>query len=429
MHIPVTPAGAARMAHTGSPLAGDRDVAPAPVLIERGENAVLCTAGGARLIDFSANGGAGVTGHRHPVVISAMRAQLDRLVHVGAPFASTAQATSLADRLETLAPIAAPCSTAWATTGAEAVELAVTMARLATGRRAVLAFAGAWHGETGMARALSGVRTDTSSGGDAGARIQFLPFPHAATGAGLDDMRRSLQLLFRTRLAPQEVAAVVIECVQGEAGVLTASATLLHDVRALCDRHGIVLIVDESRTALARTGKLFALEHFDIEADLIVLADGLSDGLPLAAVIGRQPLVQTVQRQAVQRTMWGHAVAAAAAHAVLDVIHDDMLCSRAADLGRAWMNRMQDARRTQTAIADLRGLGAMRAVEFRRPSGEPDVLQARVVADAAIAAGVLVSLGGSDANVIRFQFPLTLSDDDLGDGIDRFVAAMNGAQA
>ena len=424
MHISMTPTAAAPMQHDGSPPTGERD-ARAPVRLERGENAAVCTTGGARLIDFSAHGGAGITGHRHPAVVSAMRTQLDRLVHVGTPFADTTHAASLADRLITLAPIAAPCGLAWATTGAEAVEIAVNLAWLATGRRAVLAFAGAWHGATGLARALSGVRTDASAGGDAADRIHFLPFPHAATGASLDDMRRSLDLLFRTRLAPREVAAIVIECVQGEAGVLTASATLLHDLRTLCDRHGIVLIVDESRTALARTGKLFALEHFDVEADLIVLADGLSDGLPLAAVVGRQPLVRNAEQQSEPRTLWGHAVAVAAAHAVLDVIHDGRLCSRAAELGRAWMSRMQHARRTQSGIADMRGLGAMRAIEFRLASGEPDVAQARAVTDAALAAGVHVSLGGSDANVIRFQFPLTLSDDDLADGIDRFVAAMN----
>ncbi len=382
----------------------------APFFVERAENSELWDGEGKRYIDFA--GGIAVmnTGHRHPRVLAALRAQLDAFTHTAYQVASYESYVRLCERLNALAPIQGPAKSVLFTTGAEALENAVKLARAATGRSAVICFSGAFHGRTYLTMAMTGKVVPYKAGFGAQAPDVFhLPFPMALHGVTAKDSLRALDHLFRADVDPKRVAAIVIEPVQGEGGFYPAPGELMRGLRALCDEHGILLVADEVQTGFGRTGKMFAMEHHEVAADLITCAKSLAAGLPLSAVIGRAEIMDAPGPGGLGGTYGGNPLAVAAAHAVLDVIADEQLLERANALGERLRARLESLRPRAPGFADLRGPGAMIAIELMR-DGSPDPDAAKAIQQRALEQGLLLLTCGVYANVLRFLFPLTIQD-------------------
>ncbi|NGZ85179.1 4-aminobutyrate--2-oxoglutarate transaminase [Duganella aceris] len=379
---------------------------------ERALNAELWDVEGRRFIDFASGIAVLNTGHRHPRVIAAVQAQLERFTHTAYQIVPYEEYVSLAERINALAPGEWDKKTAFFTTGAEAVENAVKIARAHTGRPGVVAFSGAFHGRTLMGMALTGKVVPYKQGfGPFPGEVYHVPFPTALDGVTTADALTALQTLFKCDIEPQRVAAIIIEPVQGEGGFHVAPRELMSALRRLCDEHGIVLIADEIQTGFARTGKLFAMEHHAVAADLVTMAKSLAGGLPLSAVCGRSDIMDAPAPGGLGGTYGGNPLAIAAAHAVLDVIDDEGLCARAVELGTRLSERLRALAAKVPHIAEVRGVGAMVAVEFRDPaSGQADAAFTRKVQAHALANGLLLLSCGVYGNVIRFLFPLTISD-------------------
>jgi 4-aminobutyrate aminotransferase len=383
-----------------------------PLFIERAENAELWDVEGRRYIDFGAGIAVVNTGHRHPRVMAAARAQLDRFTHTAFQVTPYESAIALAERLASLTPGAGPKKVAFFSTGAEAVENAVKIARAATGRPGVVAFSGAFHGRTLLGLALTGkVRPYKFGFGPLPGGVFHVPFPSALQRVDVADSLAAIERVFRTDLEPQRVAAIIVEPVQGEGGFNVAPPELLRALRALCDRHGIVLVADEIQTGFGRTGAMFAMEHSGVAADLVCLAKGLGGGLPISAVVGRAEIMDAPEPGGLGGTFAGSPVAVAAGHAVLDAIASEQLCARAAALGRRLVEFLEARRPAVPQIAEIRGLGSMIAVELCTPgTRQPDAAFTRAVQRRAIERGLLLLTCGADGNVIRFLYPLTIPD-------------------
>jgi 4-aminobutyrate aminotransferase/4-aminobutyrate aminotransferase/(S)-3-amino-2-methylpropionate transaminase len=379
---------------------------------ERALNAELWDVEGRRFIDFASGIAVLNTGHRHPRVIAAVQAQLERFTHTAYQIVPYEEYVSLAERINALVPGEWDKKTAFFTTGAEAVENAVKIARAHTGRPGVVAFSGAFHGRTMMGMALTGKVAPYKQGfGPFPGEVYHVPYPTALDGVTTADSLAALQTLFKCDIEPQRVAAIIIEPVQGEGGFNVAPLELMSALRRLCDEHGIVLIADEIQTGFARTGKLFAMAHHAVAADLVTMAKSLAGGLPLSAVCGRSDIMDAPAPGGLGGTYGGNPLAIAAAHAVLDVIDDEHLCARAEQLGARLNERLRALAKVVPHIAEVRGVGAMVAVEFRDPaSGQPDAAFTRKVQAHALANGLLLLSCGVYGNVIRFLFPLTISD-------------------
>ena len=398
-----------------------------PFYAARAENAQLWDVEGRRYIDFGSGIAVLNTGHRHPRVTQAVREQLECFTHTAYQVVPYESAVALAERLNALTPGSHAKKTAFFTTGAEAVENAIKIARAATRRPGVIALTGAFHGRTYLGMALTGKVVPYKTGfGPFPGSIYHVPAPVALHGVSVADSLAALDKLFKADIDPEQVAAIILEPVQGEGGFYVQPPEFMRAVREICDRHGIVMIADEIQTGFARTGKVFAMEHYDVVPDLMTVAKSLAGGLPLSGVVGRAEIMDAPLPGGLGGTYAANALAVAAAHAVLDVMEEEQLAARAERLGQHLKARLTALRATVPQIADVRGLGAMVAVEFNGADGKPDADFTRQVQARARDAGLLLLTCGVHANVVRFLFPLTIEDDLLDEGIDILAAAMRG---
>lgn len=401
------------------------------VYAERAENAEIWDKDGNRYIDFAAGIAVVNTGHRHPRIVEAVRAQLDRFTHTCHQVVPYENYVALAERLNALVPGDFPKKTIFATTGAEAVENAIKIARYHTRRPGIVSFAGGFHGRTFMGMALTGKVQPYKAGfGPMMPDVWHLPFPNPLHGVSAEDAMKALQQLFKADLEPARVAAVIVEPVQGEGGFYEVPTAFMAELRALCDHHGMLLIADEVQTGFARTGKLFAMEHHGVEADLVTMAKGLGGGLPISAVTGRAEVMDAPHPGGLGGTYAGNPLAVAAAHAVLDIIEDEGLCERAVRLGQRLKQRLASLRDQVPQIVDIRGPGFMNAVEFNLPgtdSPAPDF--ANRVREAALARGLILLTCGVHGNVIRFLAPLTIPDKVFAEALDTLEASLLAARS
>ncbi len=401
----------------------------APFFAERAENAELWDVEGRRFIDFGSGIAVVNTGHRHPKVIARVKEQLEAFTHTCYQIVPYEGYVRLAERLNALAPGAGAKKTTFFSSGAEAVENAVKIARAATGRSAVIAFSGAFHGRTMMALALTGKVMPYKAGfGPFPAEVYHVPFPVALHGVSVKDTMRALELLFKADVEPGRVAAIILEPVQGEGGFYVAPPELMRGLRDLCDLHGILLIADEIQTGFGRTGKMFAMEHYGVAADIMTMAKGLGGGLPLSAVTGRAEVMDAVPPGGLGGTFAGNALAIAAGNAVLDVIDEEKLVERATRLGAELRARLETVQRDVPYMAEIRGLGAMLAIEFEDPETcTPDAAMARRVQQIAMEHGLLILTCGVYANVIRLLMPLTIPEPIFAEGLDLLERALRAA--
>ena len=391
--------------------------------IERAKNAEFWDIEGRRFIDFA--GGIAVlnTGHVHPKVQAAIAAQLQRFTHSCYQVVPYAEYVSLAERLNALVPIEGPAKTAFFSTGAEAIENAVKIARVATGRSGVIAFGAAFHGRSLFAVALTGKVQPYKAGfGPFPPEIYHVPFP--AEGASLAETQRAMEQVFKCDIEPSRVAAIIFEPVQGEGGFNPIQADAVRWLRQLCDQHGILLIADEVQTGFVRTGRLFAMEHYGVKPDVITLAKSLAGGTTLSAVAGRAAVMDGPAPGGLGGTYAGHPLAIAAAHAVLDVMAEERLPERAQALGDRLLAHLQAQQAQRPRISDVRGLGAMVACEFADANGVPDAEVTKAVQTAALRRGLLLLTCGVHGNVIRFLFPLTIEDSVFAEGLQMLDAAL-----
>jgi 4-aminobutyrate aminotransferase/(S)-3-amino-2-methylpropionate transaminase len=393
-----------------------------PVYIEKGQNAELWDADGRRYVDFA--GGIAVlnTGHLHPHVKAAVLKQLDAgFTHTCVMITPYRVAVELAEKLNALAPGPTPKKTMLVTTGAEAVENAVKIARAHTGRSAVIAFGGSFHGRTYMAMALTGKVSPYKVGfGPFPGDVYHVPFPVTYHGVSSEDSLAALEQLFKSDVEPSRVAAIIIEPVLGEGGFYAAPPEFLKALRALCDKHGIVFIADEIQTGFARTGKMFAIEHYGVEPDLMTMAKSMAGGFPLAAVVGKQQIMDAPIVGGLGGTYAGSAVSCAAALAVIEVMEKEKLPARAVKVGEMLMQRLRKFQAEFSCVGEVRGLGAMVAMELvrNRDAHAPDADLAKALVQRAAANGLVLLSCGLYANVIRFLVPLTASDALIAEGMD-----------
>jgi 4-aminobutyrate aminotransferase / (S)-3-amino-2-methylpropionate transaminase / 5-aminovalerate transaminase len=388
-----------------------------PLVIAEGRGATLTDVDGNTFVDFTGGVGCLNVGHSHPRVVEAIREQAERFTHTDFTVIPYENYVALAERLIELAPISGELRVGFFNSGAEAIENAVKFARAATGRRAVIAFEGGFHGRTLLALSLTSKTHPYKAGlGPFAPDIYRVPF---------DDLE-ALRYAFKTHVAAEEVAAIVFEPVQGESGFIVSSQEFVTGLRELCDEHGIVLVADEVQTGFCRTGRVFAMEHFGVEPDLMAIAKSIAAGLPLSGVIGRAEIMNAPGDSAVGGTYVGNPVAIAAAHAVLDVIAEERLAERAEALGETIRARMEAWRERFDSVADVRGLGAMLAVEIKR-DGEPDAELAGAVTEAAARRGLLLLKAGIFSNCIRVLVPLVIEDAELDEALGAWEEALQEA--
>lgn len=386
---------------------------------DRASNAEIWDVENRRYIDFAAGIAVLNTGHRHPKLVQAIEQQLGKFTHTAYQVVPYASYVELAERINSITPGDHAKKTALFSTGAEAVENAIKVARAYTGRSAVIAFSGGFHGRTMMGMALTGKVAPYKLGfGPFPGEVYHAPFPIEAHGIGTEDSLKALQGLFKSDVDPKRVAAIIIEPVQGEGGFYAAPVDFMRGLRALCDQHGILLIADEVQTGFARTGKLFAMEHYGVVPDLMTMAKSLAGGMPLSALCGRAEVMDAPAPGGLGGTYAGNPLAVASALAVLDVIEEEQLVARGERLGQQLKERLSAVRKQVPQILDVRGLGAMVAVEFMNPAtGEPDADFAKRVQTRALEKGLLLLICGVYSNVIRFLFPLTIGDDVMGEAL------------
>lgn len=379
---------------------------------DRAENATLWDVEGKEYIDFAAGIAVLNTGHRHPKVVAAVAEQLERYTHTAFQIVPYEGPVVLAERLNALVPIKEATKTVFFTTGAEAVENAIKISRAHTGRSAVIAFGGAFHGRTLMGLALTGKVVPYKVGfGPFPSEIFHVPFPTPVNGVTAEDSLEALTQLFKNDVDPKRVAAIIVEPVQGEGGFNPASKELMQGLRKVCDEHGIVFIADEIQTGFARTGRMFAMEHFGVEPDLMTMAKGLGGGTPLSAVCGRASIMDAPAPGGLGGTYAANPLAVAAANAVLDVIESEGLVERSAQLGERMRAHLESLKAKVPAMADVRGLGSMLAIEFRDPAtGQPDAAKVTEVQKRALEQNLLLISCGMYGNVIRLLYPLTTPD-------------------
>jgi 4-aminobutyrate aminotransferase len=388
-----------------------------PLVIAEAQGATVTDVDGNRFVDFAGGVGCMNVGHSHPRVVEAIREQAERFTHTDFTIVPYENYVALAERLAELAPISGDLRAAFFNSGAEAIENAVKFARSYTKRPAVIAFEGGFHGRTLLALSLTSKTHPYKAGlGPFAPETYRIPFDDPA----------ALEWAFKTRVAAEDVAAIVFEPVQGESGFIVPSQEFVAGLRRLCDEHGIVLVADEVQTGFCRTGRVFAMEHFGVEPDLMTVAKSLAAGLPLSGVVGRAPIMDAPGDSAVGGTYVGNPVAIAAAHAVLDVIAEERLSERAEAIGETVRARMESWRDGFDAVADVRGLGAMLAIALAR-NGQPDAGLASAVAEEASRRGLLLLKAGVDSNCIRVLVPLVISDAELDEALGVWEEALQEA--
>ncbi len=390
------------------------------IFADKARNAELWDVEGRRYIDLAAGIAVCNTGHNHPAVIAAVTAQLQRFSHTCFQVAPYDVYVTLAARINDIAPGDTAKKTIFLTTGAEAVENTVKIARKFTGRNAVISFSGSFHGRTMMALALTGKVIPYKAGfGPFPAEVFHVPFPIDYHGISADDSLAALDKLFKSDIEPTRVAAIIIEPVQGEGGFYPAPAGFLQEIRDVCDTHGMLMIVDEIQTGFGRTGKMFAVEHAGIEPDLMTIAKGLAGGFPLAGVVGKAAIMDAVDPGGLGGTFGGSPIGCAAGHAVLDVIASEDLCNKALAIGEQVRGWAEQLTRETHCIGDIRIMGAMCAIELvgNGAANSPLPELAKAVAAEAAEQGVILLTCGVRGNVIRFLPPLTIAEQLLAEAL------------
>jgi 4-aminobutyrate aminotransferase / (S)-3-amino-2-methylpropionate transaminase / 5-aminovalerate transaminase len=398
-----------------------------PITVDRAKGSELWDVSGKRYVDFA--GGIGVmnVGHAHPRVMKAVREQLERATHTSFQVVHYESYLRLAERLCEVAPIDGAKKAIFFSTGAEAIENAVKIARAATGRPAVISFRGGFHGRTLLALSLTGsVQPYKQDFGPYAAEIYQTPFPYVYRGWNTEAALADLNNLLESEVGPKRVAAIVIEPVLGEGGFVPAPVDFLRKLRELTERHGILLIVDEIQTGFGRTGKFFAIEHAGVQPDLITVAKSLAAGFPLSGVVGKAKVMDAPDPGGLGGTYGGNPVACAAGIAVMDIMRDEKLPERAARIGSVVEERMQSWAKEYEIIGDVRVVGAMAGMELvrDRKTKEPaDKETAKVLADARDK-GLILLRCGLHHNVIRTLMPLTIPDEQLEEGLDILGASL-----
>jgi 4-aminobutyrate aminotransferase/(S)-3-amino-2-methylpropionate transaminase len=401
-----------------------------PVVAAEARGATITDVDGNVFIDFAGGVGCLNVGHSHPHVVAAAQEQLDKFSHTDFTVVPYEVYADLSERLLALAPFSGPAKAAFFNAGTEAVENAVKFARAFTGRHAVIGFEGAFHGRTMLSLALTSKTHPYKAGlGPFAPEVYRVPFPNAYRGPSASDALATLRRAFLTVVAAEDVAAIVVEPVQGEGGFIPATTEFMQGLRAICDEHGIVLVCDEVQSGFARTGRFFAIEHFGVEPDLITVAKSIAMGLPLSGVLGKAAIMDAPVDGGVGGTFVGNPVAQAAAVAVLDVIEDEGLVERSTALGETMRARMEAWQARFPQVGDVRGLGSMLAIELvedpasKAPAAE---LASRVVSEA-LSRGLLLLKSGVHGNCIRVLVPLVISDSELEEALQVWEDALAAA--
>jgi 4-aminobutyrate aminotransferase/(S)-3-amino-2-methylpropionate transaminase len=402
-----------------------------PIFIERGENAEIWDVEGRRFIDFA--GGIAVlnTGHRHPKIIQAVKDQLDHYTHTCFQVLAYEPYVELAERINAKAPGDFAKKTLFLTTGAEAVENAVKIARAHTGRSGVIAFGGGYHGRTLLTLGLTGKVVPYKTGfGPFPAEVFHARFPNALHGVSVDDAIESIEHIFKNDIEASRVAAMIVEPVQGEGGFNVAPPEFLQRMRALCDQHGIVMIADEVQTGAGRTGTWFAVEQSGVAPDLITMAKSMAGGFPISAVVGRAEIMDAPAPGGLGGTYAGSPLACAAALAVLEVFEEENLLQRSRDVGQRITSRLQALAKDHPCIAEVRGLGAMVAMELCKNGDphQPDADLTKALAVEAMHRGLVILTCGTYGNVVRILVPFTASDTVIDEGLNMLADALNQLQ-
>jgi 4-aminobutyrate aminotransferase len=402
-----------------------------PIFVDRAKNAEVWDVEGRRYIDFASGIAVTNTGHLHPKIVAAATAQMERFAHVAFQVAGYDVYVELAEKLNALAPIK-NAKTIFFTTGAEATENAVKIARAHTGRPGIITFTGAFHGRTLLTMAMTGKSAPyRNKFGMMPPGIFHAPFPIPHHGTTEADSLRALEHIFKADMPPDQVAAIVIEPVQGEGGFYLTPKGFMKKLREICDAHGICLVADEVQSGFARTGKLFAIEHYDVEPDLIPIAKALGGGFPISGLIGKAEIMDAPDPGGLGGTYGGNPIACAAALAVLEAIESEGLCERSQRIGARMMERIEEIKRANDTrpIGDVRGLGAMVAFELVKERGthEPDADATKAVTAKALEHGLIILSCGYYANTVRLLAPLTIEDAHLEEGLDALASALRAA--
>ena len=404
-----------------------------PIAAASGRGATLTDVDGNTFIDFAGGVGSLNVGHSHPDVVAAAHEQLDRFSHTDFTIVPYETYVALAERLAALVPISGPVKAAFFNAGTEAVENAVKFARAYTGRPAVIAFEGAFHGRTLLSLSLTSKVHPYKAGlGPFAPEVYRVPFPNAYRGVSASAALAALERAFTTTgVAAETVAAIVLEPVQGEGGFIVAPPEFVAGIRKLCDRHGIVLVADEVQTGFGRTGRFFGIEHSGVEPDLICVAKSIANGLPLSGVLGRAEIMDAPVVGGVGGTYVGNPVAQAAALAVLDVIDEEALLDRSASLGETMRARLCSWQERFSEIGDVRGLGSMLAIELVSDpeTGKPSKELANEVTEAALQRGLLLITCGVHGNCIRVLVPLVIGDAELEEALGAWEEALDAVLA
>ena len=401
-----------------------------PVVVAEGRGATLTDVDGNTFIDFTGGVGCLNVGHSHPKLVEAAQEQLTRFAHTDFTIVPYEVYVTLAERLIALSPFTGPAKAAFFNAGTEAVENAIKFARSYTKRPAVIVFEGAFHGRTLLSMTMTSKTHPYKAGlGPFAPEVYRVPFAQDYRGPDTRTALAALERALVTQVAAEQVAAIVIEPVQGEGGFVVAPRDFMTGVRRLCDEHGIVMVVDEVQTGFGRTGRMFAIEHYGIEPDLMTVAKSIAGGLPLSGVIGKAEIMDAPPDSAIGGTYVGNPVAQAAALAVLDVFEEENLVERAQQIGERIRERMVSWQERVEQIGDVRGLGAMLAVEFvrDRDSKEPNPELATAVIEAAAERGLLLLKSGIYSNCIRVLCPLVLTDAELDEALEVWEDALGHA--
>ena len=403
-----------------------------PIVVAEGRGATLTDVDGNTFVDFT--GGVGVmnVGHSHPRVVEAIQEQAARFTHTDFTIVPYEVYVELAERLVAVAPFAGPAKAGFFNSGSEAVENAIKFERAYTGRTGVVAFEGAFHGRTLMALTLTSKTHPYKAGlGPFAPEVYRVPFPYEYRGVDAERALAALRGLFLTQVAAENVAAIVLEPVQGEGGFVPAPQAFVEGVRAICDEHGIVMVADEVQTGFGRTGRMFAMEHFGVEPDLMTVAKSIAAGLPLSGVVGKAEIMDAPGDSAVGGTYVGNPVAQAAALAVLDVFEEEGLVERAQQVGETIRARMLAWQERFPAIGDVRGLGAMLAIEYveDRQTKRPAPAIASRVAEEAAGRGLLLLKAGIHSNCNRVLCPLVITDVELEEALGAWEESLEAVLA
>jgi len=404
----------------------------APLVVDSALGVVITDVDGNRLLDLTGGIGCLAVGHSHSHVVEAVQEQAARFLHTDFAVVPYEIYVTVAERLIAAAPFSGPARAVFFNSGAEAIENAVKIARLVTKRPAVIAFEGGFHGRTLLALTMTSKANPYKLGlGPFTPAVYHLPFAQDYRGPSGAEALAELERALVTQVAPSEVAAIVVEPIQGEGGFVPAPKEFLQGLRAICDKYGIVLIADEVQTGFGRTGAMFAIEHYGVEPDLVVVAKSLASGLPLSGVLGKAELMDAPHEGSIGGTYSGNPVALAAANAVLDVIESEKLIERAKVLGEALRSRMKAWQDRFDAIGDVRGVGSMMAIELvkSRETKEPAPDLATRVIEESLKRGLLLLKAGLYGNCVRVLAPLVITDGELEEALDVWEEALGAALA